>query len=124
MASVKPIGSCSGAWCYLSVIFWLSMALPSKACEFFSAPQSFNTQASGDTIVIGAQPSRRYRVVLGGQNDAALAEIRTCILDAFATRSSIGPYIQIGSFENRRDAETIRRILQKEGYRVRVNYGR
>ena len=119
----RQIGQYLGAWCYLVVIIWLAIALPGKAaCEFFSTPQRFNTQTEGDIIIIGAQPNRRYQVILGGQNSAALAEIRACIPDAFATRSRIGPYIQVGSFENRRDAETVRRILRKEGYQVRVNY--
>ncbi len=125
MASVqKQVSSYPGAWYCLSVILWLAAAQPSQACNFFSEPQRFNTQANGDTIIIGSQPNQRYRVVLSGQNDTALAEIRACILDAFATRSRIGPYIQVGSFDNRQDAETIQRILQREGYRVRVNYVR
>ncbi len=120
---LRQIGQYPGAWCYLAVVIWLAIALPGKAtCEFFSAPQRFNTQTDGDTIIIGAQPDRRYKVILSRYDDAALAEIRACIPDAFATRSRIGPYIQVGSFENRRDAETIRRILQKEGYPVRTSY--
>lgn len=119
----REAGHLSSVGFSFGLIFWLAAAPPSHAtCEFFSAPQRFNTQTNGDTIVIGAQPDRRYRVVLARQDETALAEIRACIPDAFATRSSFGPYIQIGSFDNRRDAEIIRRILSKEGYQVRVTY--
>ncbi len=100
------------------------MAQPSQAaCEFFSEPQRYNTETQGDVIVIGSQADRRYRVVVAGTDAATLSAIRACVLDAFVARSRAGSYIQVGSFANRSDAETIRRILQREGYRTRVVYG-
>ena len=103
----------------------LSVALPAQAaCEFFSEPQRFNTQADGGLIVIGQQPQQSYQVAIPGDDMTTLTAIRACVLDAFVARTRLGTYIQVGSFASRRDAETIRRILQREGYRPRVLYVR
>lgn len=73
--------------------------------------------------MIGQQRQQPYRVVIAGDDAATLSAIRECVLDAFMTRTRpMGSYIQVGSFASRRDAETIRGILQKEGYRPRVIY--
>jgi hypothetical protein len=93
-------------------------------CEFFSAPQRFNTQTNGDVIVIGAQPNRRYHIIVANGDDTVLAGIRTCVLDAFVSQSKLGPYIQVGSFDRRSEAEAIQRILRREGYRTRIIYWR
>lgn len=100
-------------------------AQPSQAatCDFFSEPQRYNTQMREAVIVIGVQRDRPYRVVVIGESRDTLAAIQTCILDAFITDSRFGTYIQVASFDNRGDAETIRRILQKEGFAARVTYG-
>ena len=104
---------------------WLLATSPAgAACEFFSEPQRFNTQTDGDVIVVGWQRQQPYRVVITGDDAATLTAIRACVLDAFASRTRLGAYIQVGSFASRRDAETIRRILQRAGYRSRVVYGR
>lgn len=98
------------------------------ACEFFSVPQSYNTSsrvdASGEVLVIGHQPDRPYRVVVHSAEERDLSEIRDCVLDAFATRSELGDYIQVASFERRGDAETIGRVLRQSGYPSRVVYDR
>ena len=93
-------------------------------CALFSEPQQFNNQTSGDTILIGHQPGRPYRVVFPQAEASAIQEIQACVLDAFATRSSAGEYLQIGSFERRRDAEALNRILRRAGYATRVVYSR
>lgn len=107
-------------------------------CTLFSEPQQFNTQQfegqnqgsdegsvdRGDVIVIGRQPNRRYQVVVIDHSEATLTRLRTCVLDAYLTRSRAGDYIQVASFRRRRDAETVRRILRRAGYRVRVLYRR
>ena len=113
----------------LCAITWLTTATPSlAACESFSEPQRYNTQTNGDTVVIGAQLNRPYQVVVAGKNaaedEATLTAIRACVLDAFITHSELGTYIQVGSFERRSDAETIQRILGREGYRARTVYSR
>lgn len=101
----------------------LLVAAPAQAaCEFFSEPQRFNTRTEGDVIVIGGQRQQPYRVMIIGDDEAILSAIRECVLDAFVTRTRLGTYIQVGSFASRQDAETIRRILQKEGYHPRVIY--
>lgn len=106
-----------------SGLVWLLVAAPAQAnCEFFSEPQRFNTRTEGDVIIIGWQRQQPYRVMIVGDDETALLAIRECVLDAFATRTRFGTYIQVGSFASRQDAETIRRILQKEGYRPRVIY--
>lgn len=115
----------SVGWLAAGAIAWLLIAQPGQAaCDFFSEPQRYNTETEGDVIVIGGQPDQRYRVVVAGTDAATLSAIRACVLDAFVTRSRTGSYIQAGSFANRSDAETIRRILQGEGYRTRVIYRR
>jgi hypothetical protein len=100
----------------------VSQSVNQPTCEFFSTPQRFNTQTNGDVIVIGAQPNRRYHVIIAGDSDSALAGVRTCVVDAFVSQSKLGPYIQVGSFDRRSEAESIHRILRAEGYRTRVIY--
>lgn len=110
-----------------------------QTCEFFSAPQRYNTQhidaegreieeansaATESTIVIGLQPNRPYQVIVPGSDEASLTILRTCILDAFVSQARFGPYIHIGSFSDRSDAESLKRILTREGYPARVFYRR
>lgn len=112
------------------------------SCEIFSVPQRFNTQptdafvaesvpneAAGEgdneeTIVIGAQPERRYRVVVLSADRGVLVAIRACVLDAFLTSSRFGSYILAGSFDRRDDAELIGRLLREAGYPARVIFQR
>jgi len=104
---------------------WLLSVSPGfAACELFSDPQQFNTSTSDDVIVIGHQQNRRYHLVLPRADEASVREIQACVLDAFLTRSRAGEYLQIGSFDRRSEAETIRRILRRSGYRPRVVYNR
>ncbi|MEL7354108.1 MAG: hypothetical protein AAFN38_21980 [Cyanobacteria bacterium J06560_5] len=101
------------------------LCAPAKAtCEIFSAPQQFNTQIQGDVVVIGYQRDRRYQVILPVVSDAALADIRDCVTDAYMTRSRIGDYIHVGSFGSRREARDLRRILNRAGHQARVVYVR
>ena len=93
---------------------------PPQPCLFLSEPQLFNSRAHGDTIVIGPQQALPYQVIIPGNDAIALAHIRTCIVDAFATEVRTGPYIQVGSFESRQEAATIHRTLQQEGYQARI----
>ncbi len=109
----------------ITLLAWIFTAQPSQAatCDFFSEPQRYNTQTHGEVIVIGAQRDRPYRVVIIGESHDTLAAIQACILDAFIADNRFGAYIQVGSFKTRSDAETIRLILQKEGFSARVIYG-
>jgi hypothetical protein len=101
----------------------MAIAMPGLAnCEFFAEPQRYNTQRNGDVIVIGAQPDRRYRVVIVGDDAQTYKAVSDCILDAFIAQSRLGPYIQVGSFDRRADAETIVRILRRQGYGARTVY--
>lgn len=115
-----------------------------QTCEFFSSPQRYNTrrigadgleiedgagtagtnEATNTTIVIGRQPNHPYKVIVPGDDTESLYILRTCILDAFISRARFGPYIHIGSFERRNQAERLRRILTREGYPARVIYQR
>ena len=131
LGSILLLGVNAGAGA--SAIALLAMAESSvAACEFFSVPQSYNTSTrfdeSGEVIVIGHQPERPYRVVVVSPDgempsNEALGEIRECVLDAFATRSGLGNYIQVASFDRRGDAEVIGRVLRQSGYSSRVVYG-
>ena len=96
----------------------------SASCIFFSEPQRYNTQRDGETIVIGDLSDRPYRVVVFSDDETTVQRIQACILDAFLTQSDFGPYMQAGSFERRSDAESLKRILQREGYDARVTYRR
>lgn len=98
-------------------------------CTLFPEPLQLNTQqfeGEGEegVIVIGHQPDRRYRVIVVDRSQATFERLRTCVLDAYLTRLRIGSYIHVGSFRKRREAEAIRRILRRNGYRVRVIYRR
>ncbi len=107
----------------VGAIAWLIAAAPSLAtCEFLSSPQRYNTQTRGDVIVIGAQRDRHYHVIVTSDDEVIVAGIQSCILDAFVSQSHLGPYVQVGSFDRRRDADAIERILRKEGYPARVTY--
>ena len=119
----------------LSAATWLAFtAGANAACEIFSVPQRFNTQTveapvsgeetSEEIVVIGAQPERRYRVVMLSANRDTLISIRDCVLDAIITRSRFGDYILVGSFDRRDDAELISRLLREAGYPARVTFQR
>ena len=120
----QPLGWVAGSLAS-GAIAWLTAASPSRAaCNFFSIPQRFNTVTAGDVIVLGQLPEQPYRVIVLGGDARSLTSIRQCVLDAFATESRLGAYIQVGSFDNRRDAENIQRILRRAGYRPRLIYAR
>lgn len=97
---------------------------PPQPCLFLSEPQLFNSRDNNGTIVIGQQQGLRHQVLIPGNDATALAHIRTCIVDAFATQIRREPYIQVGSFETRNEAEAISHTLQQEGYSARVIYRR
>ncbi|MEO1396497.1 MAG: SPOR domain-containing protein [Cyanobacteria bacterium J06634_5] len=101
-------------------------AVETEPCTFFSSPQQFNSSTSEDgTIVIGRQADRSYRVIVpGSSRPERVSAVRACVTDAFVSRTRSGEYLQVGSFDRRGDAETIRRILRKEGYPTRVIYSR
>lgn len=106
-----------------SAITCLAIANASyAACEVFSVPQRYNTQTTDEVTVIGYQPDRPYRVVVFSEDREMLNNLRACVLDAFVTRSRIGSYIQVASFDGRGDAENISRILRRSGYPARVVY--
>lgn len=94
-------------------------------CSLFTEPQRFNTQTNDDGVItIGRQPNRPYHLILTNIRDTELSDIRSCVSDAFVTRSRFGRYILVGSFTRRREAESVRRTLQRAGYRTRVIYRR
>ncbi len=97
---------------------------PPQPCLFLSDPQLFNSRDNNGTIVIGQQQGLRHQVLIPGNDATALAHIRTCIVDAFATQIRREPYVQVGSFETRNEAEAISHTLQQEGYSARVIYRR
>ena len=71
-------------------------------------------------IFIGNQPNRNFQVVVTDSRRETLAAIRICILDAFATQTKLGKYIQVGSFAQRAEAEEISRKLTQAGYPAQV----
>lgn len=119
-------GSASYANAPTDVEMAVDPAVETEPCTFFSSPQQFNTSTSEDgTIIIGRQTDKPYRVIVPGSRSPDLVSaVRACVADAFVSRTSSGEYLQVGSFDRRGDAETIRRILRKEGYPTRVVYSR
>lgn len=71
-------------------------------------------------IFIGNQPNRDFQVVVTDSRKETLASLRTCVLDAFATQTRAGKYIQVGSFTHRSEAEALSGQLEQAGYPVRV----
>ncbi|MEM8503870.1 MAG: SPOR domain-containing protein [Cyanobacteria bacterium P01_D01_bin.1] len=131
-------------WVGISAIAWVTVSQPAfsqlilsqaapqavqSECTLFPEPLQLNTQQFEDegeesVIVIGYQPNRRYQLILVDRSEETFNRLRTCVLDAYLTRLRTGSYVQVGSFRRRREAEAIRRILRRNGYRVRVIYRR
>ena len=107
-----------------STFLFLQARPAAASCTFFSTPQRYNSQMVDGVIVIGEQRDRPYRVVITDDDEVVLRRVQACVLDAFITRSKFGPFIQVGSFDRRRDAEDLFRILRREGYNARVTYQR
>ena len=119
--AIGRLGTAAIALPFLS----LTLSQPAIAtCTFFSQPQRYNTQISGDVIVIGEQRDRPYKVIVVSDEALVRDRIQACVLDAFETRSELGDFIRVGSFTRRGDAEALRRILQRAGYDARVTYRR
>ena len=109
----------------ITLLLFCALAQPVAAdCTFFSEPQRYNTQTADGVVVIGEQRDRPYKVIVISEDVVVLSSIQACILDAFATDSSLGSFIQVASFNRRQEAESLRRILAREGYDARVNYQR
>lgn len=126
----RVCGASAIAWTLLQCINAPSQAQPTQpttepTCSLFTEPQRFNTQTNDEGVTtIGHQPNRPYRLISTNTRDTNLSAIRICVSDAFITHSRAGSYILVGSFARRREAESIRRTLQRAGYRTRVTYRR
>ncbi|NET49138.1 MAG: hypothetical protein F6K09_10530 [Merismopedia sp. SIO2A8] len=77
-----------------------------------------------NVIVIGHLPDHNYVVVVPGQEDPLLAQVRTYVPDAFRSSSRLGDYIHAGAFETRREARTLALQLRSCRIRARVVYFR
>ena len=75
---------------------------------------------SQQIVFIGNQPNRMFQVVVTDTRRETLAALRTCVLDAFATQTRLGRYIQVGSFTHRSEADQVSRQLERAGYPTRV----
>ena len=71
-------------------------------------------------IFIGSQPNRNFQVVVSDSRRETLAALRVCVLDAFATQTQTGKYIQVGSFAQRSEAEILSQQLVQAGYPAQV----
>lgn len=74
--------------------------------------------------IIGHLPNLNYVVVVPGQRESLLIDIRRYVPDAFMTTSRLGDYVHAGAFDTRRDAEVLSRKLRACKIRSRVVYFR
>ena len=91
-----------------------------QSCTALPQPQRLNTEQRDEVIHIGALPWRPYRVILPTPTEADLATIRDCVPDAYQSQSRLGPFVQVGSFATRAEAETVHRQFTAAGYSTRV----
>ncbi len=91
-----------------------------QSCTALPQPQRLNTEQRDEVIHIGALPWRPYRVILPTPTEADLATIRDCVPDAYQSQSRLGPFVQVGSFVTRAEAETVHRQFTAAGYSTRV----
>ena len=89
-----------------------SMGHPYEVLPLVAKPQQ--------VIFIGSQPNRNFQVVVADSRRETLAALRVCILDAFATQTQRGKYIQVGSFAQRAEAEVLSHQLVQAGYPAQV----
>ncbi|MEO1591174.1 MAG: hypothetical protein AAFU71_07780 [Cyanobacteria bacterium J06632_22] len=102
----------------------LSTAAVAQSCTVLPRPQRLNTERRGDVIHIGALPWRPYSVILPTPPAHVLGDIRACVPDAYQSRSRLGPFVQVGSFTTRAEAEAIHRQFVAAGYSTRVTHRR
>ncbi|MEL6326903.1 MAG: hypothetical protein AAFQ61_08370 [Cyanobacteria bacterium J06626_23] len=100
-------------------------AVQAQSCEvLLTSPQSLNTEQRDEVIHIGALPWRPYLVILPGADAEQLTEVRACVPDAYLSQSRLGPFVQVGSFTTRAEAEVIHRQFQRVGYDTRLIHRR
>ena len=102
----------------------LTTAARAQTCAVLSQAQRLNTEQREDVIHIGALPWRPYRVIVPTPEAGLLADIRACVPDAYQGQSRLGPFIQVGSFTTRADAEAVHRQFTAAGYSTRVVHRR
>jgi hypothetical protein len=83
-------------------------------------PYQFNSAQDGDTIVLGRIPNHPYIVLIPGDSPTQLQNLRRYIQDALIMTSRLGPYIQVGAFQERQPAEQVSRWLEELGFNTRV----
>ena len=112
----------------LGLTLGLAMPLPTHAqtetCTALPQPQRLNTEQIGEIIHIGAIPWRPYRVIVPVPEADILTALRACVPDAYQSQSRLGPFIQVGSFATRAEAEVVHRQFTDAGYSTRVIHQR
>lgn len=111
------------AWFRASLLttgLWISMlgatALAQEnSCVFLEQPQLLNTfeRPDQDVTVLGYAPERPYALLITRNLEAQWPQVYACVPDAFFSRSHLGRYINVGSFESRQQAEAVARQLQE-----------
>jgi hypothetical protein len=86
----------------------------------------FNTVVQGDIWQVGRLPQQHYVVIVpvsrSAPANALLTTIKTCTPDAFLIESHRGPYIQVGAFYRRAEAEDLSKVLECQHIDARVVY--
>lgn len=95
-----------------------------QVCAVLPQPQRLNTETWDEVIHIGALPWRPYSVILPAPETDDLTAIRRCVPDAYHSQSRLGPFVQVGSFLTRAEAEAVHRQFTAAGYSTRVIHRR
>lgn len=99
-------------------------AQPRPASDCPGQPIAANTRQQGNVIVVGRQSNLPYVVVVPGQTNNLLNQVRICAPDAFLSRSRQGNYVHAGAFAHRAKAESLTWLLRSQGLDARVVYFR
>ncbi|MEO0539392.1 MAG: hypothetical protein AAFZ80_00855 [Cyanobacteria bacterium P01_A01_bin.105] len=128
--SLPPLGWSRLGWSRLGWSLGVSFGLTlgpapvAQACGVLPQSQLLNTERLDDIVHIGALPWRPYRVILPYPEADVIGSVRTCVPDAYLSQSRLGPFIQVGSFTTRSEAEGVHRQFRQAGYSTRVIHRR
>ncbi|WP_353930611.1 hypothetical protein WJM97_20465 [Okeanomitos corallinicola TIOX110] len=114
-----------------TIIIWQALLYKAVSqlspCSLPNTPklaQSMTGIRTRNVIVIGQVSEKPYVVVVPGNSDKILNQIRKYANDAFLTKNRLGPYIYVGGYTNRSQAQCWTHLLNSQGLDARVVYFR
>ncbi|TAE54137.1 MAG: hypothetical protein EAZ76_10370 [Nostocales cyanobacterium] len=115
----------------LTIIIWPSLlstafgqVYPCGLPNTTNIVQNMNVSRNRPVIVIGNVSEKPYVVVVPGNSQQLLTQIRKYIQDAFLTQNRLGTYIYAGGYKNRFQAQCWTNLLNSQGIDARVVYFR